>query len=212
MKDVYIFDLDGTLVDSMPIAVKIVLEYLDEYGIPCPDYIVKMFPPLGFRGVSEYYANELGVPKTSKEIYEDFQQRLLKAYEGVISLKENVKKTLLTLKEQGVRLNVLTASPHIFTDSCLKRCGVYGLFENVWSIDDFGLTKAQPQIYKEAAKRIGAAVTDCVMVDDNLEVLKIAKAVGMKTIGVYDESSKEYQAEMQSLADDYVVDFADILK
>ena len=93
----------------------------------------------------------------------------------------------------------------------MKRLGIYDLFENVWSIDAFGLTKADEAIYVEAAKRIGVAVQDCTMVDDNLKVLQTAKKVGMATIGVYDESSKDVMEEMRAVANQYVIDFADIL-
>ncbi len=205
----YIFDLDGTLADSMPIAVKLVLEYLEEYGISYPDNIVDVLMPLGFRGIADYYAATMGVPKEPKEIFEDFQKRLLAAYSEVIPLKEGVRQTLLALKEQGARLNVLTASPHIFTDACLKHEGVYELFENVWSSEDFGLLKSNPQIYLEVAKALRMDVSQCTMVDDNVVVLKTAKSVGMKTVGVYDRFSKE--CEVRAAADAYVYSFDEIL-
>ena len=205
----YIFDLDGTLADSMPIAVKLVLEYLEEYGISYPDDIVDVLMPLGFRGIADYYAKTMGVPKEPKEIFENFQKRLLVAYAEVIPLKEGVRQTLFALKQQGARLNVLTASPHIFTDACLKHGGVYELFENVWSSEDFGLLKSNPQIYLEVAKVLHADVSQCTMVDDNVVVLKTAKSVGMKTVGVYDRFSKE--SEVRAAADAYVYSFDEIL-
>lgn len=212
MKDVYIFDLDGTLIDSMRIFIGIVLGYLDEKGISYPDDLVKRLTPLGYKGSAKYIAEQLCDGCSVESIYGLFEAKTLQAYGESIPLKANVEVTLRKLHETGASLNVLTASPKRLTDICLKRLQVFDLFENVWSIDDFGLTKAQPQIYQEAAKRLGVALTDCVMVDDNLEVLKVAKSVGMKTIGVFDESSKEYQEEMRELADGYVVDLADILK
>ena len=165
--------------------------------------------PLGFRGIADYYAKTMGVPKEPKEIFENFQKRLLVAYAEVIPLKEGVRQTLFALKQQGARLNVLTASPHIFTDACLKHGGVYELFENVWSSEDFGLLKSNPQIYLEVAKVLHADVSQCTMVDDNVVVLKTAKSVGMKTVGVYDRFSKE--CEVRAAADAYVYSFDEIL-
>ena len=212
MQKVYIFDLDGTLIDSMPVGIGIVLGFLDEKGISYPDDIVTRLTPLGYKGSAKYIADHLSGGYQVEQIYGYFKEETLRAYGETIPLKANVEATLRKLHETGASLNVLTASPKRLTDICLKRLQVFDLFENVWSIDDFGLTKAQPQIYQEAAKRLGVALTDCVMVDDNLEVLKVAKSVGMKTIGVFDESSKEYQDEMRELADGYAVDLADILK
>lgn len=211
MQKIYIFDLDGTLVDSMPTGVGIVLGFLDKKGIPYPDDIVTRLTPLGYKGSAKYIADHLTGGYSVEQIYEYFKSETLRAYGETIPLKANVKETLETLKAQGCRLNVLTASPQLLTDICTKRLGIYDLFENVWSIDAFGLTKADEAIYVEAAKRMGATPQDCVMVDDNLKVLQTAKKVGMATIGVYDDSSKDVMEEMRAIADKYAVDFADIL-
>lgn len=197
----YVFDLDGTLVDSMEKAVKIVLDYLDEHGVPYEPSIVKILTPLGFRGISVYYATELGVPRTPDEIYATFTKRLLKAYAREMRLKSGVERALKGLKAQGARLCVLTASPHVFTDICLKNWGVYELFDNVWTAEDFGLLKSDVRIYGEAAKRLGVDVSECVMVDDSLRVLRTAKSAGMRTVGVYESFSDDEWAEIIKTAD-----------
>ena len=211
MQKVYIFDLDGTLIDSMPVGVGIVLGFLDKKGIPYPDDIVTRLTPLGYKGSAKYIADHLTGGYQLEQIYEYFKAETLRAYGETIPLKTNVKETLEKLKAQGCRLNVLTASPQLLTDVCMKRLGIYDLFDNAWSIDAFGMTKADEAIYVEAARRIGVEVQDCIMVDDNLQVLQTAKKVGMATIGVYDDSSKDVMEDMRAIADRYVVNFADIL-
>ena len=89
---------------------------------------------------------------------------------------------------------------------------MYDLFENVWTIDDFGHTKSEVIIYEEAAKRLGVTVGDCVFVDDNLTALRTARKSGMYTAAVYDDSSAEYTKEIKEASDIYAKDFADILK
>ena len=211
MRPVWLFDLDGTLVDSMPTGVGIVVDFLKEQGIELPPDMIKTLTPLGYKGVAQYYAEKLGVPMTAAEIYAVFQRETRKAYGESIPLKPHVEETLQALKQKGVRLCVLTASPNVLSELCLKRLQIFDLFEKVWSIDDFSLTKADEAIYLEAAKRLGVDISDCVMVDDHLGVLKVAKAAGMATVGVYDEYSSGAQEEICALADGYVVDFADIL-
>ena len=147
-----------------------------------------------------------------EQIYEYFKAQTLRAYGETIPLKAHVKETLEEMKKRGYRLNVLTASPQLLTDISLKRLQVYDLFENVWSIEAFGMSKAEEGIYVEAARRMGVQPEECVMADDNLNVLKTAKRVGMATVGVYDESAEKVQEEMRQVADVYVRDFADILK
>ncbi len=211
MKKVYIFDLDGTLVDSMPVGVGIVLGFLDEKGISYPSNIVTILTPLGYKGSAKYIADHLSEDFDDSKIYEYFKAKTLQAYGETIPLKPHVKETLEELRKRGHRLSVLTASPSLLTEICLKRLGVYDLFDFVWSMDEFGMTKAEPEIYKEAARRLGVEVGDCIMADDNLNVLKTAKQAGMYAFGVYDESSKAVENEMKAVADKYVYDLSELL-
>ena len=105
---------------------------------------------------------------------------------------------------------MLTASPHITLDACLKRLGMYDLFTNVWSCEDFGTTKADPGIYHMAAERIGKQVGEIWFLDDNLGADRTAKAAGMRVCGVYDASSAEYEQEIREAADAYITDFSQI--
>lgn len=207
MQGVYVFDLDGTLVDSMIPAVNIVLRFLDEHGVSYTPDIVKILTPLGFKGIARYYANELGVKMSEEEIYAVFQDRLKIAYAKEIALKPNVKEALNRLKRQGVGLNVLTASPHVFTDACLKNNGVYGLFDNVFSSEDFSMLKSDERIYKEVEKRLGLPFC---MVDDSVTVVKTAKKAGFPTVGVYEPFFEDEWAEMQTVADKTICDFSQL--
>ncbi len=212
MQKIYVFDLDGTLVDSMELAVDMVLAVLDEYNVPYERSIVKILTPLGFKGIAKYYSEELGVPLTPDEIYAVFTERLGDLYAEKVSLKSGVKQTLAQLKARGARINVLTASPHIFTDVCLRNNGVFDWFENVWSAEDFAMLKSDARIYGEVAKRLGVSASDCIMVDDSYHVLQVAQGAGMKTIGVYEPFSADVAEDIKNTADRYAENFLDILR
>ena len=205
----YLFDFDGTLVDSMPTYVSVMLKILDESGIKYEKDIIKTITPLGMIGAAKLY-KEMGVCGTLDEIVEKMQEYALYEYENNISAKENVIETLKTLKARGDRLNVLTASPHITLDLCLKRLGIWELFDNVWSCDDFGTTKADPEIYVKAAEKIGVAVEEVLFLDDNLNADITAKKAGMKVCGVYDESSCDYVDEIKNASDFYIYNFSEL--
>ena len=206
----YLFDFDGTLVDSMPDYCAAMLRILDENNISYGKDIVKIITPLGTSGTADYFIS-LGVQLPKEEIIAKMAHYLVEAYTYRIPAKEHVPEVLQQLKSRGASLNVLTASPHVTLDPCLKRLGLYDLFDNVWSCDDFSTSKADPEIYVMAAQRLGVAVEEVLFLDDNLNADRTAKAAGMKVCGVYDDSSAEFVEEMKAATDMYIYDFNELL-
>ena len=206
-KKTFLFDFDGTLVDSMPTYASVMLRILDERGIGYGDDIVKIITPLGYRGTAEYFRT-LGVNESTDQLTEIMNSYAVREYETSIPAKSGVLEALADMKSRGYSINVLTASPHTALDPCLKRLGMWELFDNVWSCDDFNTTKADPEIYVSAAKRMGCNIESVVFVDDNINAVKTAKAAGMTSCGIFDPSGEEYIDEFKSFADGYFMDFA----
>lgn len=205
----FLFDFDGTLVDSMPTYVSAMLRILDENNIHYEQDIVKIITPLGLLGTADYFIS-LGLDLPKDSILELMRKYMLEEYLYSIPAKENVAEVLKALKGRGCSLNVLTASPHVTLDGCLKRLGLFDLFDNVWSCDDFATTKADPEIYIKAAKRLGKPVDEVLFLDDNLNADKTAKQAGMKVCGVYDPSSDEYTEQIKAVCDYYIYNFSEI--
>lgn len=207
----YLFDFDGTLVDSMPAFISTMLRILDENGIPYEGDIVKIITPLGYLGTARYYTEQLGLDMSEGEVVEKMDLYAYDEYAYRIEAKSHVIETLKALKEGGADLHVLTASPHKVLDVCLARLGIYDLFTNVWSCDDFATTKADPDIYRRAAEKIGQPVDEILFLDDNLHADKTAKTAGMKVCGVYDASSADYTEDIKAVTDHYIYDFSELL-
>ena len=207
----YLFDFDGTLVDSMPVFASSMLRILDEDSVSYSADIVKIITPLGLSGTANYFLNQLGLQMSKEALMELMKTYFMDAYFHTIPAKKNVPEVLKALKAQGASLNVLTASPHITLDACLKRLGLWDLFDNVWSCDDFNTTKADPQIYVLVAKRLNRSVEEVLFLDDNLNADLTAKTAGMQVCGVYDESSRDYVEQMKSATDFYIYDFQELL-
>ncbi len=206
----YLFDFDGTLADSMPTWAGKMKTALMEEGIEPPEDLIKIITPLGDRGAAEYLIT-LGVNKTVDEIIAFTDDIARQAYENSIPLKEGVLEFLQKSKEQGIYLAVLTASPHKFLDPCLKRTNAYNLFDSVWSIEDFGtLKKNQVEIYQSVAKKIGCKLENITFFDDNIIALQTAKNAGCKTVGVFDETSKDMIEEIKKEADNYIYSFKEM--
>ncbi|MBQ7321608.1 MAG: DUF4886 domain-containing protein [Clostridia bacterium] len=212
-KKIAVFDLDGTLVDSMPYFTKGMLSIADEAGLTYDDNLIKILTPLGYTKSAEYYVNELGVQDTVPNIVKRIEKKLVYEYTNNIYLKPGVLNYLKKLRDEGTELYVLTASPHIVTDACLRHNGVQGTFhwfDKVWSVEDFGLSKSDPQIFYEAAKKIGCEPGDIHYFDDSLIALRNARKAGYITYGVVDAHTEAEIETMKELSDTLVTSFEEL--
>ena len=200
---VYLFDFDGTLVDSMPTWAGQMTNILDKRNVSYPDNLIEIITPLGTMGCLEYFRNELGMVFENDEVLAEMLAFALPAYRDKIPAKDGVIDYLKSMKEKGHRLCVLTASPHITLDPCLKRIGIFDIFENVWSCDDFNTTKANPEIYHMVAEKLSVEIGEIAFFDDNINAIETAKTAGTYTVGIFDETGKGFIKEMKETADVY---------
>ena len=207
----YLFDFDGTLVDSMPLFASVMLKVLRENNVKYESDIIKTITPLGYCGTANYFVDHFKLRQSAEELLATMNKYAYDGYALNVQAKRNVFETLVELKKRGAELYVLTASPHSVLDVCLKRLGLFELFNEVWSCDDFATTKADPAIYAMAAKKIGKPIGEILFLDDNYNADKTAASAGMKVCGVYDLSSAEYADEIKRVSNHYINDFCELL-
>lgn len=203
----YIFDFDGTLVNSMPFWVQKMLNILQKTNTAYPDDIIKIITPLGDIGTAEYFKTVLKVPLSKEEMFRQMDEYALPLYRDEILFKEGVHAYLLSAKEAGIRLHVLTASPHKMVDPCLKRLGIFEWFDHVWTCEDFGLSKSSVEIYQRALEKISATKQETAFFDDNLIAVQTAKKAGLYTVGVHDSSSDDFTSDIKATTDHYFPTF-----
>lgn len=205
----YLFDFDGTLVDSMPVWARTMLSVMEKRSIPCGEDFIRIITPLGIDATVDYMIH-CGVKDDHETVRREITDSLTVSYREHIPLKADVSQALRSLRQTGNSLHVLTASPHIWLDPCLRRCGVWDEFDHIWSCEDFSITKTDPAIYRMAAQRIGCAEKDIVFLDDNLHACRAAKEAGVCVIAVYDDSGRDDAEQMKALADGYVVSLSEL--
>ena len=207
---IYVFDLDGTLVDSMSRYAAGMVAILDEAGISYGNDLIKIITPLGYTKTAEYYINNLGLEGTVAGVVSRMEEKLVFEYSNNIRAKAGVSEYLHRLAADGARLFVLTASPHIVTDVCLKKNGLYDLFEMVWSVEDFGLSKSDTPLFYEVARRIGCERGEINYFDDSLIALANAKKSEYVTYAVYDRHTPDEVEKMKREHDVFVRSFEDM--
>lgn len=212
MKKAYIFDLDGTLMDSMGYFAEGMVSILKEDGISYPDDIINRVTPMGTLKAAEYF-KELGVKGSVEDIIRRMGENMIYLYTNCVKTKPFVKEYLSKLKSQDKKLYVLTASPHITVDVSLKNNGIYDWFNEVWSTDDFGgLTKSGgTELFYEVAKKIGCEMDEVEYFDDNIIAVENAGKAGFSTVGVYDEYYEVPAEEVKAVSKKYIMSFEEMI-
>ena len=205
----YLFDFDGTLIDSMPFWVNTHVESLRSFGIAVPEDFVQIITPIGNTRACAL-AVEMGVPMTFEAYFDRIDEFLLDGYSNKIPAKPYAIETLRRLKAEGHSVNILSAGSHRYVDPCVRRLGLTELLDRVWTVEDFGCGKNETIIYKMAAERLGVPMSECVFIDDNYVAVKTGVEAGMYTVAVYDPSSAPFRAEMQQIADRYIEDLSQL--
>jgi len=204
-----IFDFDGTLMDSMPDWCRKMLYQLDEAGVSYPDDIIRRITPMGDVKAAAYFQT-LGLQKSTEDILAGMRVYALDAYSNRILPKGGVIDYLQSLQRSGIPMCVLTASPREMITPCLARNDMTRYFAFTRSCDEMGLAKSQPEIYHATAALLDVSVSDCVFFDDNIVALRTAKAAGMRTVAVYDDTSRADWEEIVRLTDHAIRSFTEL--
>ena len=207
-----IFDLDGTLLDSMFIWDTIGEEYLRSLGKEPHEDLKETFMTLTLEEAAEYYREHYGVTLSVKEIVDGVNAMVEQTYRTKVTLKPGIAEYLAWLKENGVRMCVATVTDRYLVEETLDRLGVRHYFSEIFTCAEVGFGKDKPIIYQKALEHLGTEKSDTYVFEDLPFALNTAKTDGFPTVGVYDRH-EAHQDEMKELADYYVLDFTDpILK
>ena len=205
-----IFDMDGTLLDSIPYWERLALGYLEELGVSGPSDLDRRLSMMSVQEAGVCLREEFLMEKTAEEICSELCERIHKNYREDILLKPGVAEWLAHLKGQGAHMCVATASSAEIGKAALDRNGILPNFDFLIDCEMVGIGKIDPAVYHLAAQRFGVTPADCVVVEDAAFALKTAKAAGYFTIGVY-ESSEPAQDLIQQYSDLYIKDFRELL-
>ena len=199
-----IFDMDGTLTDSMYIWDVAGETYLRNQGKePAPD-LREQLRPLSLAQAAELFQREYGITATVPEILRGFDQVVETEYRTNVILKDGVKELLADLKDKGITMSVATSSPREIVLMVLERLEILPYFSHVITCGDVGKGKDHPDVYDRAAALMGTRRDNTLVFEDALHAVTTASKAGYYVVGVYDESEGIDEDKIMPLCSQYV--------
>lgn len=198
-----IFDLDGTLLDSMWIWADIDKRFLSKRGIEVPPDYMAAVGAMSYRQAAEYTVARFALSDTPEDLMSEWSEMAVGAYATELRLKPKIEKAIIELKSRGVRLAVCTSATPEMCLPALKNNGVDGLFDAVVTTWEIGKGKEFPDVYLAAAERLCLPPAACAVFEDTLRAVKTAKDAGFYVVGVHDKFSAAAEQQIKAVADDF---------
>lgn len=207
-----IFDLDGTLVDSMDVWSKIDEEYLKSFGLEVPDNLQKEITHLTLTETAKYFKEKFNIKDNINSIIDKWNSMAFYHYSNNIGLKEGALDYLKYLKENNIKIALATSNSVPLLEASLKNNGIYEYFDVISTSEEVKKSKSHPDIYLLSAKKLNVDPKNCIVFEDIPLAVKGAKLAGMTVYAVYDKSSEDSKEELMALADKYIYDFNELIQ
>ncbi|MBR3772785.1 MAG: HAD family phosphatase [Clostridium sp.] len=205
-----IFDMDGTLIDSMWMWKNIDVEYLGRFQIPLPEDLQHEIEGMSFSETAAYFKERFQIPNTIEQIKNDWNQMAWEKYEKEVTVKEGVFDFLKYLKEHGVKTGIATSNSVELANMVLEKRGLTPYFDAVHTSCEVGRGKPYPDIYEFVAEKLGVQPEHCLVFEDVVHGILAGKAAKMKVCAIFDKYSKAQDEEKKRLADYYINSFEDL--
>lgn len=205
-----LFDLDGTIFDSMGVWYEIDTLFLARRGIALtPDYS-EALKRMNFPEAANYTISRYGLKESPEQVMDEWHEMTQDIYREQVGLKPFVKEYLFALHEKGIKLGVATScKPQLYTP-VFRRCGIEDLLDTIVTTEETK-PKSFPDVYLEGARRLGVVPKECAVFEDIVTGIESAKSAGFLTVAVFDPSSKDDEEHLRKTADYYLRSFSELL-
>ena len=206
-----IFDMDGTLLDSMPAWNHLGSDLLRRHGIEPAADLDQRLKVLSARQGAALCREEYHLTETVDEIMDEIEAQVDDFYHHEVRAKPGVEKFLSLLKMEGVWMYVATSTDRRLAEAALRCAGIDGYFRGLITCADVGASKEDsPAVYESAMRRLQSNKRDTVIFEDSLAAIRTAKAAGFRVAGVYNPAAEADQAAIQAEADYYLRSFEEM--
>lgn len=206
-----LFDLDGTLVDSMWMWKDIDMEYLGKYGITLPPELQEYIEGMSFSEVSAYFKETFKIKESLEEIKSEWVSMAKYKYTHEVPLKPGALRFLKHLKEQGIPMGIATSNSRDLLDAVLESLEIAPYFDCCMTSCEAGAGKPAPDIYLKVAELLKTEPKDCLIFEDTPAGILAGNRAGIPVCAMADENSAGRKDQILQMADYYAETFDQVL-
>ena len=208
-----IFDLDGTLIDSMWLWYQIDVEFLAQFGAEVPADLQKSIEGMSFTETAQYFRDRFPyIPYSVEQLKKIWNQMAYEKYAHEVTLKPGILEFLQHLKENNIKTGVATSNSRELVEVALTNLGIRPYFDTIRTACEVKKGKPAPDIYLLAAEDLGVNPAHCLCFEDVPAGILAGKNAGMTTYAVEDAFSRPMLEEKKELADFYIEDYYDLFR
>lgn len=212
MTEAVIFDLDGSMVDSMWVWKDIDIEYLGKFGIALPENLQACIEGMSFGETAAYFKNRFGLPDTIEEIKADWNRMARDKYALEVPVKEGVTELLEYCKAHGIKAGIATSNSRELVETLVNAHHLESCFDCIMTACDVSRGKPAPDIYLAVAGELGVSPENCLVFEDIIPGIQAGLSAGMKVCAVYDRYSEHQDEEKRRMADYYTRHFTELIE
>lgn len=199
-----IFDMDGTIIDSMQYWDQLDERFLTRRGFEYTEEVSQYLRTCSLAMSAEYFSKNYGIPGSIEDIIKMINDEMREPYEKDVTVKEGAVEFLEALKEKGVPMCIATSTDRELVELVLNRLDLMKYFGKIFTCSEIGKNKDHPDIFEEALSYLGTEREDTPIFEDSLYAMKTAKKAGYPVVAVADKSAEWSREEIQKIADIYV--------
>lgn len=209
-KKAFLFDLDGTLVDSMWMWGAIDVEYLGKFGLTCPPDLQKAIEGMSFSETAAYFKKRFALEASLEEIKADWISMSIEKYRSQVPPKPGTEAFLSWAAKQNIKMAVCTSNGREMVDAVLSSLNLARYFDCIITGCEVAAGKPSPDIYLEAARRMKVSPEECAVFEDVPAGILAGKRAGMEVFAVEDEYSLGMEEKKRALSDFYIRDYREL--
>ncbi len=207
-----IFDVDGTLVDSMWIWKQVDIDYLGKRNISLPETLQLEIEGKSYTETAIYFKERFNLPDAVEDIKEEWRMMAEDFYKNRIALKKGAKALIERLYTKGVKLGIATSNSRELVEHMLDNHGIHRYFSRIKTSCEVDKGKPYPDVYLKVAEELEVRPEECLVFEDTIAGVTAALAAGMRAIAIADEVSKDSKEKLETMTERYINGFDEVME